>query len=293
MLLRFTSDKLPKDGGRDFAHDGKLSAGKPRGAGFIFILVFTLSAIIFLPISTEIIVYLILTVAAMITGFLDDCAKSPWGEYRKGFLDLVISLMTAIAYTNFNSSNITIPFINLYVEIQPIIFILLATILIWASINVTNCSDGVDGLCGSLSIITLLTIYGLGNFIDNSRDFNYMILIMVSCILGYLWFNATPSQMIMGDAGSRALGLFISIAILKTGSPLLYIPAAFMLILDGGLGLVKVSLLRFFKIRILTKTRTPIHDHVRKNLGWSNTQTMLKFSIIQLLISFSLLWLYS
>ena len=46
----------------------------------------------------------------------------------------------------------------------------------------------------------------------------------------------------MGDAGSRAMGIFISIAALKSGSPLLYIPVALVLILDGGLGLVKVTL---------------------------------------------------
>jgi phospho-N-acetylmuramoyl-pentapeptide-transferase len=97
--------------------------------------------------------------------------------------------------------------------------------------------------------------------------------------------------MIMGDAGSRALGLFISIAALKTGNPLLFIPFAFMLIVDGGIGLVKVFLLRFLKIRILTHTLTPIHDHVRKNRGWSNTQAMLRFAIIQILISFSVIWL--
>ena len=54
----------------------------------------------------------------------------------------------------------------------------------------------------------------------------------------------------MGDAGSRALGIFISIAILKTGSPLLYIPVALMLIIDGGLGLIKISFRRFLKIEI-------------------------------------------
>jgi phospho-N-acetylmuramoyl-pentapeptide-transferase len=293
VLLKFSTSFLPKDVGRDFAHDGKLSAGKPRGAGFIFIMVFTVTTIIFLPINIELLIYIILTLAAMLTGFLDDCAKSPWGEYKKGLLDLIVSVMIAITYVNFNSTIINIPIINSNVELHPILFIVLGTILVWVSINVTNCSDGVDGLCGTLSIITLLTIYSIGKLYNVDAGFNYMILIMVACIMGYLWFNATPSSMIMGDAGSRALGLFISIAILKTGSPLLYIPAAFLLIVDGGLGLIKVSLLRFLKVRILSKTRTPIHDHVRKNIGWSNTQTVFKFSIIQILISFSMIFLLS
>lgn len=293
LLLKFGTGILPRDGGREYAHDGKLSAGKPRGAGFLFVLVFAVSSLLFLPLKNEIIIYIILTLAAMLTGFLDDCSKSPWGEYKKGLLDLVIAITLSFTYYNFNSSTLQIPFTDTALTLSPVLFIILGTILVWVSINVTNCSDGVDGLSGTLSVITLLTIYAMGNILKIDRDYNYFILIMVSCIMSYLWFNATPSLMIMGDAGSRALGLFISIAILKTGSPLLYIPAAFMLIIDGGLGLIKVFLLRFCKIRILKNTRTPIHDHVRKNANWSNTQVVFKFAIIQLIISFSLIWLIS
>ena len=96
----------------------------------------------------------------------------------------------------------------------------------WVSINVTNCTDGVDGLSGTLSVITLFTIYLLESVKGTNSAINYITLILIVCVLAYLWFNATPSKLMMGDAGSRALGIFISIAILKTGSPLLYIPVA-------------------------------------------------------------------
>ena len=95
----------------------------------------------------------------------------------------------------------------------------------------------------------------------------------------------------MGDAGSRAMGLFIAIAALKSGSPVLYIPAAIVLILDGGLGLVKVALLRFLKIHILKNTRTPLHDHVRKVKGWSNTQAVFRFVIIQIVVSIAVVYM--
>ena len=95
----------------------------------------------------------------------------------------------------------------------------------------------------------------------------------------------------MGDAGSRARGLFIGVMILKSDSPLLYIPAALVLILDGGLGLIKVALLRFCKIHILKNIRTPLHDHVRKVMGWSNTQTVFRFAIIQIVISMGIVYL--
>ncbi|NLP35522.1 MAG: phospho-N-acetylmuramoyl-pentapeptide-transferase [Clostridiales bacterium] len=282
---------LPKDMGRDFAHDGKLSAGKPRGAGFLFIITFIISTILFIPINREIIVYLIYTAAAMITGFLDDCSKTPWGEYKKGLLDLIIAIALAVSYLSFNTNVIDLEPFGIHLTIHPVIFVILAVILIWGSINVTNCSDGVDGLSGLLTIVTLVTIVTIYRMKGVDSDFAYLILLLCMCILAYLWYNITPSIMIMGDAGSRAMGIFIAIAILKTNSPFLYIPVAFMLILDGGLGLVKVFLLRFLKIRILTKVRTPLHDHVRKIWGWSNTQVVFRFATIQLLISIAVVYM--
>lgn len=291
ICLKYLGQKLPLDAGRAYAHDGKLSAGKPRGAGIIFILVFSLAALIFSAIDREIGVYLVLIIAAMMTGFLDDCSKNPWGEYKKGLLDLLLAILVALNFLSNNDSTIEIMTLGMTFTIHPVVFAILIVILVWASINVTNCSDGVDGLSGTLTIITLLSIYSIFRLKEMTGQFSYLILLFCVCILGYLWYNATPSKMLMGDAGSRAMGIFIAIAILKTGSPLLYIPVALVLILDGGLGLIKVSLLRFLKIRIMKNIRTPLHDHARKNKGWSNTQTVFRFAIIQIMVSVATIYL--
>ena len=286
------SGLLPKDAGRAYAHDGKLSAGKPRGAGFIFVLVFLGVSLLFGDITRENLIYLVLITAAMMTGFLDDCAKTPWGEYKKGLLDFLIAVMIAVTFVNFNSTTVYLAMTNQTIEIPPLIFGLLTVILVWVSINVTNCSDGVDGLSGTLSIISLLTLYIIMKLAGTDIEFGYFVLLFVTCILGYLWFNATPSILMMGDAGSRAMGLVIAIAALKCRSPFLYLLAALVLILDGGLGLVKVALLRFLKIKILANTRTPLHDHVRKVWNWSNTQAVYRFAIIQIVISVAVVYLY-
>ena len=291
VLLHFCGGLLPRDGGRDFAVDGKLSQGKPRGAGFVFILIFAATVFLFLPLDRERSIYVILTVAAMLTGFLDDCSKAPWGEYKKGILDLIISVMLAVTYINFNGTTLSIACFDLQVKLPTVLFGVLVTLLVWVSINVTNCADGVDGLSATLTSITLMSFYFTADSTGMAEDYRYMTLLMVACLLGYLWYNATPSRMMMGDAGSRAMGLFIAVTALKSGYVLLYIPFAILLILDGGLGLVKVALLRFLKIRILKNTRTPLHDHVRKNLGWSNTQTVFKFAILQIVIAFATTWL--
>lgn len=283
-------DYLPKDGGREFAHDGKLSAGKPRGAGIIFVIAFVVGALLFAPFGIESLIYMILLLIAMMTGFLDDASKTPWGEYRKGFLDLCVAALVSYTFIQFNGSGVELALFHTSIVLPPILFAILAVILIWGSVNVTNCADGVDGLSGTLTIITLMTIYCIDRIKNSSEDFSYLILVFVVCILGYLWYNATPSKLMMGDAGSRAMGLFIAIAILKTGSPLLYIPVALVLILDGGLGLLKVFLLRFLKIHILKNVRTPLHDQVRKVWGWSNTQTVYRFAIIQIVLSVAVIY---
>ncbi len=283
-------NRLPKDAGREFAHDGKLSAGKPRGAGIIFVLCFAAAVVLFTPLDPELVIYLILIVVSMMTGFLDDASKTPWGEYKKGFLDLCVAAMVAMTFLKYNPGTVELALFHVQLTIPPVVFAVLTVILVWVSVNVTNCSDGVDGLSGTLTIISVMTIYIIDRVLGRGEDFSFLILLFGVCILGYLWYNATPSRLLMGDAGSRAMGLFISIAILKTGSPFLYIPVALVLILDGGLGLVKVALLRFLKIRILKNVRTPLHDHVRKVWGWSNTQTVFRFAIIQIILAVAVVY---
>lgn len=281
---------LPKDAGREFAHDGKLSAGKPRGAGIIFVLCFVAAALLFAPLKAETIIYLILMVICMMTGFLDDASKMPWGEYRKGFLDLCVAALVAMTYLRYNPSTIELALFHIQLTIPPALFAVFIMALVWTSVNVTNCADGVDGLSGTLAVISVMTVYVVDRLLGRGEDFSFLILLFAVCILGYLWYNATPSKLMMGDAGSRSMGLFISIAVLKTGCPVLYIPIALVLILDGGLGLVKVALLRFLKIRILKNTRTPLHDHVRKAWGWSNTQTVFRFAIIQIILAVAVIY---
>lgn len=291
LLLAKLSPFLPKDLGREFAHDGKLSAGKPRGAGIVFILVFAVCAFLFAKMSVEILIYLGLVVFEMLTGYFDDASEKPWGEAKKGILDMLVAGAVAINFLHFNSNVITIASLGMELEIPYPLYGILIMILVWASINVTNCADGVDGLSGTLTIVSLGSIYIIDRIAGVGGDFSFIILLFIVCILGYLWYNATPSNLLMGDAGSRAMGIFISIAILKTGMPLLYIPAAFMLIVDGGLGLLKVFLLRLFKIHIFKNTRMPLHDHVRKVKGWSNTQTVFRFMIIQVVIAVAMIYM--
>ena len=280
----FFQPEILKDQGRAFAVNGALSEGKPRGAGIIFVTSFTLCTALFYPLDIENIIYLVLVYAAMLSGYFDDAAETPWGNLKKGLIDLVISLGIAFTYYFYNGSQVKLYITDSTFTIPAPLFIILAGVLVWTAINVTNCTDGVDGLCGSLVMTVLLP---LAFMVTKSGAADMLLpMIMFVTLAAYLWFNCSPSQMLMGDAGSRALGVFLAVMFLKTAAPFAFIPMAIVIILDGGLGLLKLSFRRFLKIKnFMEGIRTPLHDHARKNKGWSDTQVVIRFTILQIIVN--------
>ena len=253
-------NKLPHDHGREFAVNGGLSKGKARGSGLIFVLCIALVSLAFLPFRVEYVIYTVLLIASMLSGYFDDAAEKAWNEYKKGIIDFVIAVVAGVTYLNFNGCGVQ--FLQWSFTLPYAVYLLLIVILIWASINVVNCTDGVDGLSASLAVVTIGT---------------------------YLMANAKPSTLLMGDAGSRAMGFFIAILSLKCGHPFAFLLAAIVFIVDGSLGILKISLKRFLHISILKNTRTPLHDHVRKNKGWSDEQVVARWLILQCVASALLL----
>lgn len=272
---------LPSDKGRDYALNGNLSKGKIRGVGLTFVVCFLICSYIFLPVDREYVIYSILLFGVMLSGYLDDASDTPWNEYKKGLIDLILSVITILTFMDFNSTTIYIGTAELI--IPKVLYIILGIILFWVAINVTNCSDGVDGLCASVASVVLISFSII--FSQTLGKYAMANFLFVAVLLAYLYFNSSPSSMLMGDAGSRALGFFIAIITIKTGHPFIFILLAGVFLIDGGLGLVKVFLLRFLKIGILKKTLTPIHDHVRKKHHWSDTQVVVRFLIIQTFFS--------
>ncbi len=311
LLPRFY-DILPHDRGREFTLTAEAAKGKPTGAGAVFVTIYALLCIIFIPMGTVQAGILLLTWLTMLTGFLDDRSTLSWGEYRKGILDLLISLAAAVLlyYGSKNtdgSSFFWFPFITHPVLVHPAVYIAVGVILLWTSINTTNCTDGVDGLSGILVLLALLTMGIVFYFILGHTDIAAYLLVphiaegakwalmaftLSGVLMGYLWHNAFPSSVLMGDAGSRALGFAIGAGVLVSGNPLMFLATASIIFLNGGMGLLKIALLRFCKIKIFANVRFPLHDHMRKNRGWSATQVLLKFFIMQMLITVALVGLF-
>lgn len=272
---------LPQDHGRAFAVNGEKSKGKLRGVGLIFSVCYVAVSLLILPISLEYVIFCLLFLSVMLSGYLDDASQIPWSDYKKGLIDFIICVVYMSSYVKYNPT--TFIFFGNTVTLHPVLYGILGIILIWVSINVTNCSDGVDGLCATLSSITIFSFCCI--FAASLGSFATYGYILIGCVLAYLCFNSSPSSMLMGDAGSRALGFFIAVIAMKSGHPFCFIPLALVIIIDGGLGLVKIFLLRFLKIHFLSHTRTPIHDEMRKNRAWSDTQVVFRYAILQVMLS--------
>ena len=304
VLLPLLWCHLPQDRGRAFAVEGKESEGKPVGAGGIFIPVFLLVCLLILPLDPRFLEVLGCVCLAMLVGFFDDRSQAGWGEYRMGALDVGISVIGAMVICQMDSSDLWLPLAKTAVSVPPLIFVPAAALLIWIAINATNCTDGVDGLSGSLCALAFIYLGGILYGIVGHREIARYLLVphysggaawallsfvMTGCLAGYLWYNAYPSRVLMGDAGSRPMGLLLGLLVLACGNPFLIVVVAGVVLVNGATGILKVGLLRFFKIGIFKTVRYPLHDHVRQNRGWSNTQVLVRFILLQAVVTPTLL----
>ncbi len=284
-LLKAFSKFLPKDHGRAFAVDGEKSAGKIRGAGIILTCSFIISALLFASCKPEYAIYYVLIFLSMLSGYLDDRSEEPWGGLKKGIIDLFISAAVAFTFVYFNKELLLVSFFGHAVNVHPVVYVILGTVLVWTLINAVNCTDGIDGFCATLSSVSFISFAAVIALNKTDSSMLYLTLVMLLTLMPYLWKNAQPSSMLMGDAGSRALGVFMAIAAMKSGNALLAIPLCFVIFVDGLIGITKIVLIKVFHSKILNKIRTPLHDHSRKNKGWSDTQVIYRYCIIQALIS--------
>lgn len=272
---------LPKDHGRALAVDGEKSKGKIRGVGLVMAAVYAVCSLLFVKPGEEYLIFIAVFLLEMLSGYLDDASKKSWSDYRKGLIDLLLAAGFMVSFVMHNPG--TVSFFSLSFTLSPWVYGILGTALIWLSINVTNCSDGVDGLCACQSVVVILSYVAL--FGSALGDYARYGLIMTAVVLAYLYFNSSPSSQLMGDAGSRMLGFFFAVLAMKSGHPFSFLLLCLVMILDGGSGMVKIFLKRFFKISVLKNTLTPLHDEVRRHHGWSDTQVVQRFALIQAMLA--------
>ena len=267
---------LGHDRGRLYAAGSEVNIGKPTGVGFYFVLVSVVVSVIFTFSGSSYLFTVILVLLSMLFGFLDDRSKNPWGEYIKGALDFLIAGIGAAVFTVFYGTDVIIGLTGTPVHIPGWLFFILAVTLIIVSVNATNATDGVDGLSGTLTILTLCTFMTAGAINGTLSDHGLIRgLVMIFALIAYLIFNFNPSKVLMGDAGSRALGFFIAFYAIYIKIPFAYLIICLPFLIDGGLSILKITIGRLTKkkIIILKNVTTPIHDHLKKRKGFSVKKT--------------------
>ena len=300
---------LPTDRGKLICKDtgGLASAGKPTGAGIVVSMLVLPVLVFFAPLSFWDYCAVAAIYAAMVFGYLDDHASVPWGELKKGVLDAICALALAYFIAKGHSTLVWMPFVKGMWVVPMWIYVPAAAFILWFTMNATNCSDGVDGLAGALTTIALVILsvmlyvvigykpvahYFLLPCNPEAARWAIVVMSVAGGFGGYLWFNAEPSKVLMGDAGSRFLGILVGAGSLVTGNPLLVLAFAPVVLVNGGGGLAKLVLLRLAKRlgrdiseqNVIRRIRFPLHDHCKKNLGWSNAQVLMRFILLQLVV---------
>lgn len=270
--------------------------GTPTMGGVIMLLAIIISVVItFLyyfktnvEVAKNMIPLLIIAVGIGLIGFIDDFKKLIL-KNTKGLKPslkmlglLLISVIFVIYITKFTNINtgIQIPFIKTYITLPIWVYIPFSILIILATTNAVNLTDGVDGLGGSVSVIIIATLTAIG-MIYKSEPIAIFGSIVCGAILGFLIFNIHPAKVFMGDTGSLMLGGIISAMAIYLGIPLLLLIIAIIPILETLSVIIQVTYYRKTKKRIFKMA--PIHHHFELS-GWSENKVVSIFSLITTIV---------
>ncbi len=256
--------------------------------GFIFLLPFLIIGIFYGASHKEVIPVLILTFGFGLIGFLDDYIKVVKKHnlglraWQKIVGQFVITVIFALYVENFTDLSLAmkIPFTDISLDfgiwnIPILFFIALGTA------NGTNFTDGVDGLCASVTAV-VAGFFAIAAMHYQAGGAEVMSCAMLGGLLGYLVYNVYPGKVMMGDTGSLAIGGFVTGIAYVMHMPIFIVIVGFIYAFEVISVILQVS---YFKIsggkRIFRMA--PIHHHFEKG-GWSETKVVNVFTTITVLL---------
>lgn len=222
-----------------------------------------------------------------VLGFIDDLAgvrgKRP-GEgllARTKFLwQFAIAIPTALTlYFVLDIHSVALPGVPQKIDIG-LWYLPIATLLIVFSSNAVNLTDGLDGLAGSISAIAFVA-YGVIANLQGQTWLAAFCLTVVGAIMAFLWFNAYPAELFMGDVGSLALGATLGVVALMSGQWLLFPVIGFIFVAEAGSVILQVLYFKLTHGKRLFKM-SPLHHHFEL-IGWSETHVTQRFWLIGIL----------
>ena len=211
------------------------------------------------------------------------------GLSERAKLAIQIGLALGVACTLYfvlGHQSVAIPGVPFKIKLG-LFYIPIAIFIILATSNTANFTDGLDGLAGNVSMVAFGS-YGVIAHLQGQTWLAAFCFIMVGCLLGFLWFNANPAMVFMGDTGSQALGATLAIVALMTGQWLLLPIVASVFVMEGlSVIIQRIGFaygVRFHGDREAGRIflMAPIHHHFQK-LGWEEAQIVFRFFFISFL----------
>ncbi len=282
----------------------KVKEGTPTGGGVVFVTSVIIATLLWANL-TNLFIYtaLLVTLYLGIFGFIDDYTKLRGASDRRGlpawvkFLGhfvlsvFVLFMMYKIFPPAVRTKTQFLVFKNFFIDFgwAYIVFVMLVFI---GATNSVNLTDGLDGLAAGASIPTLgvflIVAYIAGNkilssylhilFIPGAGELSIFIGSFMGALLGFLWYNAHPADIFMGDTGSQAIGGALGIVSILTKQEFLLAVAGFLFVMEALSVIIQVF---YFKKsggkRIFKKA--PLHHHFEE-LGWSENKIVVRFWII-------------
>ena len=285
MLRRLKAGQTERVEGLE-SHQKK--TGTPTMGGIIFLIPVVIIGIFYGRTHKEVIPVLILTIGFGIIGFLDDYIKVVRKHnlglraWQKILGQFIVAVLFALYVENFTDISLAmkVPFTDIILDfgfwnIPVLFFIALGTA------NGTNFTDGVDGLCASVTAV-VAAFFAVAGMHYGATGAEVMSSAMVGALLGYLVYNVYPGKVMMGDTGSLAIGGFVTGVAYVMQMPIFIAIAGFIYALEVISVIMQVS---YFKIthgkRIFRMA--PIHHHFEKG-GWSETKVVNVFTTITILL---------
>jgi phospho-N-acetylmuramoyl-pentapeptide-transferase len=235
------------------------------------------------------------TVACGGIGFLDDYIKlrhkRSLGLRGRWKILLLIGVTVAVAVAAQHqglSHSVFIPIVDRSLPLGPAWYLLLF-LIIGGAVNGVNLADGVDGLAAGTAIIALATFTAMAvtiyirsstathGRIENRLDIAFIGAALIGAVIGFLWFNAFPAEVFMGDTGAMALGgaLAAMAIMMKVELLLLFVGGIFAI--EAISVMLQVVSFKYWGRRIFLIA--PLHHHFEMK-AWSSTKIMVRFWII-------------
>ena len=277
------------------SHLGK--KGTPTMGGIILIIAtLVLSAFLYIDYSTQepeiatrLLPMIFVTLGFGIVGFIDDFKKvilhnTDGLKPKFKLIGLTaIALVYVIMLTKVfgNGTDIYVPFLHTYINLPIWVYVPFAVIVIIATTNAVNLTDGIDGLSTSITtiILTCLTVISI---IWNIKETTIFGSIVIGSALGFLLFNLYPAHIFMGDTGSLLLGGAIAGIALYLKIPLLLLIIAIIPVIETLSVILQVVYYKLTKKRLFKMA--PIHHHFEIK-GWKENRIVSVFSIVTLIAS--------